>query len=194
MRKYQATAGTGVASGLTALAMKYGTPNIPDSELQIWVEASVLPVLVAMVAYVWYRYLDKDHDGVLDFMDDDVEGFDDEENGVYDNSVDFGVEPWNRLLINPAQASMPLPLREPVYPPAPSALVNPASPATDPVQAVVQAPAPSPPVSVVAPVNPSGDGTGSSPVTAVVPPVLDPVDLQETLQRVLKLLEVLEKG
>ena len=166
MRKYQATAGTGVASGLTALAMKYGTPNIPDSELQIWVEASALPVLVAMVAYVWYRYLDKDRDGILDFMDPEVEGFED------DDPVDTGVEDsWSRLF-------------DPVAP-----VLDP-----DPVQAVFQAPVPSPPAPVVGPVNPSGDGTGSSPVTAVAPPVLDPVDLQETLERVRKLLEVLERG
>ena len=187
MRKYQATAGTGVASGLTALAMKYGTPNIPDPELQIWLEASVLPVLVALVAYVWYRYLDKDQDGVLDFMDDDIEGFDDEEDEVY-------VAPWEKMYPNPVEASIPLPLH-PIE--VPTVHVPPVvAPAVvqAPIPAPVQAPAPSPPAPVVGPVNPSGDGTGSSTVTAVVPPVLDPVDLQDTLQRVRKLLEVLEKG
>ena len=179
MKKYQATSGTGVASGLTALAMKYGTPNIPDVELQIWMEASVLPVLVTMLAYIWYRYLDKDGNNVPDF----IEGFDDEE----DQDSDWDV--WQEDEVDDSA---------PVYPLAPSALVNPApappvivNPAPRPP---VVAPAPSPPAPVVGPVNPSGDGTGSSPVMAVVPPVLDPVDLQDTLQRVRNLLEVLDRG
>ena len=181
MKKYQATSGTGVASGLTALAMKYGTPNIPDVELQIWMEASVLPVLVTMLAYIWYRYLDKDGNNVPDFIED----FDDEEDDEYDDDLEESVIPWQQI----PKEYRPIEVPTVHMAPVPNLVQTPV-----PVPAPVQAPVPSPPAPVVGPVNPSGDGTGSSVVTAVVPPVLDPVDLQETLQRVRKLLEVLERG
>ena len=159
-------------------------PNIPDSELQIWVEASILPVLVTMLAYIWYRYLDKDGNNVPDF----IEGYNEEEDydDEYDDDLDDAVLPWQQI----PKEYRPIEVPTVHMAPAPNLVQTPVPVPTPPVQA----PVPSPPAPVVGPVNPSGDGTGSSVVTAVVPPVLDPVDLKETLQRVRSLLEVMERG